>query len=246
MPKIARIRIAVAAFILALTWGAGFQMSGVTKLALAIGCFTIGSFAIAYINWECLGAWVEHHKERLTDDKIAIQIISSVIVLMICAGSFWWFFHLTPPTVRPDESQLARFHTVGTNVSFNHQNPNQLIANIYIQNDAGDADMVAYSLTEVATIAADQTVIDQMRKTVAGFVREGAGIHFKVSAKEIRWFTVPGPVLSLDQIKQYNIGELTFYFISTVLIKEQGTTRPMENCGFVIGDNPRAIIECPS
>jgi hypothetical protein len=245
MPKVVRIRIAIAAFLLALAWGTGFQVSGVTNIPFAIVCFAIGSCALAYIVWECHRAWRTHHPPY---DEIPIkeELISSTIVLVICAGSFWWFFHLTSPTAWPDQSQFARFHIVNTNVGFNSQNPNQLVANIYVQNDAGDADIVAYSETVVATVAADQTIIDQLRKAVAGLVEEGAGLHFKVRAKEIKWFTVPGPVLSFDQIKKYSIGELTFYFISIVLITEQGTIRPIEHCGFVIGNNPRAIIECPS
>lgn len=79
---------------------------------------------------------------------------------------------------------------------------------------------MAYSATAVVTVAEEQTVIDQLRKTVAGFVGEDAGIPFKVPAKEMRWFTVAGPVLSIDQIEKYKTGGLTFYFLSTVLIKE--------------------------
>ena len=145
----------------------------------------------------------------------------------------------------PDQSQLARFHTIATNVGFNSQNQNQPIANIYIQNDARDADLVVYSAAFVATVAADQAVIDQLRRTVDGIVEEDDGIDFKVLAKEGKWFTVFGPVLSIDQIEKYKTGGLTFYFISIVLINENGTTTPMEHCGFVIGNNPRAILECP-
>ena len=54
---------------------------------------------------------------------------------------------------------------------FNNQNHNQLIANIYFQNDAGDADVVAYSASGVAATAADQMpIINELRKTVSDFV----------------------------------------------------------------------------
>jgi hypothetical protein len=147
-----------------------------------------------------------------------------------------------------DQSQLARFHTIGAQVSFSSQNHDQLIANIYFQNDSGDADIVVYWSDAVAATTAtpNQAVIDQLQKSVADVVRQGGGLHFNVRSKEGKWFTVLGPVLSNDQVEKYNKGELTFYFVSTVLINEQGTTRSMDNCSFVTGNNPNAIIQCPS
>jgi cytochrome b561 len=174
---------------------------------------------------------------------LTLPIIGMIVCAVSSIGLVIWYFSPMPAVQNP--SQLARFHTIATNVSFSSQNHNQLIANIYIQNDAGDADIVVYSATAVTAVSDDQTVIDELRNDVAGLVREGNGIHFKVPAKEMRWFTVLGPVLSIDQVKTYNAGGLTFYFVSNVLINEQGATKQMENCGFVIGNNPNAIIECP-
>jgi len=148
-----------------------------------------------------------------------------------------------------DHSALARFHTIGAGVGFSSQNQNQLIANVYFQNDAGDADVVVYSASGAAITTSggpDQAVIVQLRKIVADFVREAGGLHFTVRSKEGRWFTIVGPVLSIDQVQAYNKGELTFYFVSTMLINEQGTVRSMDNCSFVAGSNPTAIIQCPS
>ena len=71
-------------------------------------------------------------------------------------------------------------------------------------------------------------------------------MHFSVHSKEMRWFTIMGPILSADQVEKYNRGEYTFYFVATVMIQEQGVIKSMDNCGFVTGNNPRAVMECPS
>ena len=169
-------------------------------------------------------------------------IVSAIITMLVIASFAMWGFWL----FRTDESQFARFHIVSTEVAFSRQNPNQLIANIYFQNDAGDADVVVYGATGLATQAADQAVIDQLRKVVADLVKEGNGIHFKIRSKEIKWFTAQSSVLSVDQVEKYNRGEFTFYFMTTILINEKEVIKSMDSCGFVVGNNPRAIIDCPS
>jgi hypothetical protein len=139
---------------------------------------------------------------KITPD-LNISLIASAIIMMLFIASFaiWGFWPL-----RTDESQFARFHIVSTEVAFSSQNRNQLIANIYFQNDAGDADVVVYGATGLATQAADQAVIDQLRKVVADLVKKGNGIHFKIRPKEPKWFTAQSPVLSVDQVEQYNRG----------------------------------------
>jgi hypothetical protein len=128
--------------------------------------------------------------------ELNIPLIASAIITMLIIASFaiWGFWLL-----RTDESQFARFHIVSTEVAFSSQNRNQLIANIYFQNDAGDADVVVYGATGLATQAADQAAIDQLRKVVADLIKEGNGIHFKIRSKEIKWFTAQGSVLSLTR-----------------------------------------------
>jgi hypothetical protein len=109
-----------------------------------------------------------------------------------------------------DENQLARFHKLGSGVGFSSQNPNQLIANIYFQNDAGDADIVVYSASGAAITTAggpDQAVIAQLQKMVADLVREGGGLHFNVRSKEGKWFTIQGlsyPLIKCKSITREN------------------------------------------
>jgi hypothetical protein len=105
--------------------------------------------------------------------------------------------------------------------------------------------VVVYTASGLATKTADQAAIDQLRKMVADLVKEGNGIHFKIRSKEIKWFTAQGSVLSVDQLEKYNKGGFIFYFIGTMLISEHGAVRSIESCGFVTGNNPRAIIDCP-
>jgi hypothetical protein len=187
-----------------------------------------------------IGIAVRHFKiaPDLNIPLIASAILTMLFVVSLAIWGFW--------PVRTDESQFARFHIVSTEVAFSSQNRNQLIANIYFQNDAGDADVVVYGATGLATQAADQAVIDQLRKVVADLVKEGNGIHFKIRSKEIKWFTAQSSVLSVDQVEKYNRGEFTFYFMTTILINEKEVIKSMDSCGFVVGNNPRAIIDCPS
>lgn len=147
--------------------------------------------------------------------------------------------------LKPNE--MSSFHVVAGHVAFNSRNPNQLIANTYIRNDAGQADIVVYASGKIAKVTADQQqVIKELHETVSGDVKQGDGLHFTVPNNEIRWFTVPSPVLSVEQVQQYKKGELAFYFVSSVVIAEQNTTKVLEHCGFVIGDRPRVIHDCPS
>lgn len=124
------------------------------------------------------------------------------------------------PHLEPNE--LARFHVIGSQVAFNNRNPNQLIANIYIENDAGDADIVAYSAAGIASVTNNQQdIIKELRKTVSDFIKQGEGLHFTVLAKEKKWFTVQGPVLSDDQVQQYTKGEFAFYFVVSVVLQNK-------------------------
>jgi hypothetical protein len=41
-------------------------------------------------------------------------------------------------------------------------------------------------------------------------------------------------------------GEIAFYFVASTVITEQKMTKVLEHCGFVIGDRPSVILNCPS
>jgi hypothetical protein len=146
-----------------------------------------------------------------------------------------------------EPNDRARFHVIGVQVAFNSRIPNQLIANIYIHNDAGEADIVAYSYSGLAKADADQReVINELRKVLSGLVRTGQGLHFTVRGNEDKWFTIVGPTLSDEQVEQFKKGKLPFYFMASVVIQEQTTSNELEHCGFVLGDRPNVIIDCPS
>lgn len=144
-------------------------------------------------------------------------------------------------------NDVASFHVAGSHVAFNSRNHNQLIANTTIQNDAGEADIVVYGSGGVAKASAEkQPVIDELRKMVSDVAKQGDGLRFTVRKNETKWFTVESPVLSDEQVQQFKKGELAFYFVASVVIAEQNTTKVLEHCGFVIGDRPGVILECPS
>jgi hypothetical protein len=122
---------------------------------------------------------------KIAPDLNLLLIASAIITMMVVASvAIWGIWPL-----RTDESQFARFHIVGTEVAFSSQNANQLIANIFFQNDAGEADVVVYGATALAAQAADQEAIDELRKIVTDLVKAGNGLHFKIRSKETKWFT---------------------------------------------------------
>jgi hypothetical protein len=183
--------------------------------------FAIGLLLLAFTPWS--GPWwfglilaisiagvslinIALRRFKVAPDLNIPLIVSAIITMLVIASFAMWGFWL----FRTDESQFARFHIVSTEVAFSRQNPNQLIANIYFQNDAGDADVVVYGATGLATQPADQAAIDQLRKAVADLVKEGNGIHFKIISKELNGLLLR--VLSCPLTKWKNItgGSLLF------------------------------------
>jgi|ERR1700722_7643773 hypothetical protein len=187
-----------------------------------------------------IGIGLRHY--GIAADRNIFVPLCAVLALLFAASvamrGFWPLWK--------DDSKFANFHIVATDVAWNRQNLNQLIANITFQNDAGDADLSTYSATGFSPNPEDKATIDLMRKNVAKIEHENKALHFNVKPKETKWFTIPGAVLPDDLKEKYTKGELTFYFVSTMIINEHGAVKPMEFCGFVTGNNPNAILECPS
>jgi hypothetical protein len=111
MPNIARIRIAIAAFVLALAWGMGSQMSGITHVPLAIFCAIIGALALGYIVWESHRTWRQSYQDTETagfasrlrrwpglnlhwNGILRPEFFSGFVTLVLCGAGIWTFFHL--------------------------------------------------------------------------------------------------------------------------------------------------------
>jgi hypothetical protein len=178
---------------------------------------------------------VERHNKTLSLAVVSIGIATILLLSWLC-----W------PSSYVDQGKFANFHMMSTDVLFNNRNLTQLIANMYLQNDAGDADVIVYSASALAPTTVDNMlIISQLRKAVYKLVQNGGGSKFRVPSKEERWSTIEGPVLAPEQMEKYVKGDLTFYFLGIIVIKEQGIKKDLENCGFVIGNNPRVIMGCP-
>src|SRR5439155_12130209 len=125
-------------------------------------------------------------------------IIGIVLIILSIAFTIYLWSPLKPKEPTPSDlsqkhepKEMANFHVIGAHVAFNSRNPNQLIANISIHNNAGEADIVAYSSGGLAKSTADeQPVIKELRKTVSEVVKQGQGLHFTVRRNEPKWFTV--------------------------------------------------------
>lgn len=155
---------------------------------------------------------------------------------------------LTELLPKPDDTKFANFHVATTEVAFNTHNLNQMVANIYLQNDAGNADVVGYSATIYgpSTPEGDKQAISLLRDAMAKKIKDGTGAHYKIGEKETKWTSAVGGVMS-DELKQkYLAGEVSFYFINTMVINENSVTKTLEYCGFVRGNSLNTIFECPS
>jgi hypothetical protein len=105
----------------------------------------------------------------------ALAVVAMVFVASVAMWGFWPSWN--------DDSKVANFHIVATDVAWNSQNQNQLIANIYFQNDAGDADVSTYSATAFSPNAENKALIDQLRKNVTQIQHENKALHFNVKSK---------------------------------------------------------------
>jgi len=87
---------------------------------------------------------------------------------------------------------------------------------------------------------------DIPKEIVEKTASEGGGLSFPILAREAHWFTIPGLVLSDEDMLKYTKGDYTFYFAGQVLVKRTGVTKPLRICAFVIGSNPNSIVNCPA
>jgi hypothetical protein len=220
---------------------------------LALGAMAIGialfilpkSPAIVVGLWVVIFVLLLHpcwHLPWIKNKSLRIRLVVCGILALVCAmlGYLSW----------PSDDNIAVFHVVGFQVARSSQNLHQLIANITIQNDGGNAQIVCYGATFVAKSTDDEKergkLLKELQSLVQKYVREGGGLKFTVRPKESRWFTNFGPILTDEQIAQYRKGDFTFYFAGSVIITESKITKSLDYCSFVIGNNPNAILSCPS
>jgi hypothetical protein len=211
--------------------GLGFEVSGYPSPGKLL-------FWLA-LPWAVMALWlsVSGSTEDRKHQKIFMIVGVPLLGLVMAA-----FQHLVRPPA-------AMFHIVGMQGVLNAQNPNQLLANIYIQNDAGDAEVVTYGANSLVTGSAglpgdDDKTISKLWKDVDNDEKAGGGTIINISAKENRWFTSPSVILPDEQVRLYKKGWGTFYFVGDLLIKEKDVTNTLSYCAYVIGDNPAAVIEC--
>lgn len=192
--------------------------------------FTLELVALLLLACKAL-TWKETKNLKHTQVIRATVVLTALVLL---GFSFRWAY------ARREHNRLA-FHIMGENASFSSQSLNQLIANVYLQNDGDDADIAvastaAFGPNKESEQAKGVTLVKQN-------IPPKADLMFRVHSHEARWFTVQGPLLSDEVRLGYLRGDYIFYFAGKIYIKDG---EPLSFCAFVIGSNPHAIVECPS
>jgi hypothetical protein len=224
---------AIGGFLTFLIGGLGFQVTGYPVLGRLL-------FWIA-LPWAFMAVWLSIN--GLTENRKYRQIAKTLSVLILGLMMVGIQYLVRPPA--------ALFHIVAVQGVLNSQNPNQLLANIYIQNDAGDAEVVNYGANSLVTNSAglpsdDGKIIDELWKDVDRDEKAGGGTSIGILAKESFWFTNPSLILPDEQVRLYKKGWGKFYFVGDLIIKERNVTNTLSYCAYVIGDNPSAVIHCPA
>jgi hypothetical protein len=221
---------AIGGFLTFLIGGLGFEVSG----------YPLGKllFWLA-LPWAVMTIWLLAN--GLTENR-TYRTITKIVGFAITVLGMVMIQYL----VRLPE---AMFHIVAVQGVLNIQNPNQLLANVYIQNDAGDAEVVNYAANSLVTNTTglpddDDKNISELWKDVEKNEKAGGGNVFSIPAKETRWFTDPSVILPDEQVRLYKKGWGKFYFVGDLIIKENKATNTLSYCAYVIGDNPAAVIEC--
>jgi hypothetical protein len=222
---------AIGGFLTFLIGGLGFEVSGYQFLGKLVFWLALPWAVMA--TWLLAGGLTENRKHRNVTKivGVAITVLGMVMIQYL---------------VRPPE---AMFHIVAAQGVLNMQNPNQLLANVYIQNDAGDAEVVNYAANSLVTNSAglpgdDDRNINELWKDVKKDEEAGGGTVISIPAKETRWFTNPSVILPDEQVRLYKKGWGKFYFVGDLIIKEKNATNTLSYCAYVIGDNPAAVIGC--
>ena len=221
---------AVSAFFTFFLGGMGFQMSGYSTTGTVL-------FWLA-LPWAVMAIW-------LTADALIAKrwtrIATEIVSVSVVAGIMWVvMYEMTPPA--------AVFHISGMQVAFNRQNANQLIANIYIQNDGGDFELSTYNANSLATDTTpeeDTKHLDDRWKALDELKRKGGAPEFKVLSKEQRWFTNFGATYTNEQIALFSEGKAKFYFLGYIEAREGAVTKTISYCGYVTGVDLDSIVQCP-
>jgi hypothetical protein len=222
---------AIGGFLAFLIGGLRFEVSGYPFLGELLFWLALPWAVMA--TWLSANGLTENRKYR----KVA-KVLGALILGLIMAGIQY--------LVRPP---AAMFHMVAVQGVLNSQNPNQLLANIYVQNDAGDADVINYGANSLVTNSAglpsdDGKAFSELWEDVDKDEGAGGGTVNEIGAKENFWFTNPSVILPDEQVRLYKKGWGKFYFVGDLIIKEQNVTKTLSYCAYVIGDNPTAVIRC--
>jgi hypothetical protein len=189
---------AIGGFLAFLIGGLGFEVSGYPFLGELL-------FGLA-LPWAVMATWLsvngltEDRKYRRVAKVLGVVILGLIMVVIQ--------YLVRPPA--------AMFHIVAMQGVLNIQNPNQLLANIYVQNDAGDAEVVNYGANSLVTNNAglpgdDGKIISELWKDVDKDEEAGGGTVIEISAKETFWFTSPSVILPDEQLRLYKKGWGKFY-----------------------------------
>lgn len=233
---------------------AGFLAVQVTEWAAAILCWFALGFVllIKALSWQGFSS-----RKVLTGLSRTVFSLGAIgLSVFLCT---WTVLKKPPDQVwtafqnfhrsAPHTDTTPLLHVTGMQVAFNRSNTNQIVANIFIQNDGDDMELSSYNSNSLAvnTTPEDDSKHLQALWGEADALRKAkSASEFAVPAKEARWFTNFGVTYSKDQIDEFNQGKGTFYFLGYIVARHGTATKTLSYCGYVTGIDLNAIVECPS
>lgn len=159
-------------------------------------------------------------------------VIAGVVILAVVTGI--WMYNRSLPNVIITKYEVPAFKA--------DQEP---YVNIHFQNIGGDGRIMLYINDRLAPTATDPRIIKKgMERGTQALIAAGNGLPYVIQANEGKWFTISSRKLTEQQVQDLEAGKLAFYFTATIVNGHSG--KDYDLCGFVVGNNPRAILSCPT
>jgi hypothetical protein len=167
--------------------------------------------------------------------KTAIQVVAAVAIAIGTYG-------LATPA-----PELPIISIQGQQVALFKPGYDYPYANVFFQNIGGSGHIVGYSYGALALSSAEPVEIkkelDKILKELVSQDKKDEKNVFALRPQDKRWFTVVGPMLTKEQAEGLRSGKYAFYFSGVVVVR--GGPMNYDFCGFVIGNKPDVILECP-
>jgi hypothetical protein len=147
----------------------------------------------------------------------------------------------------PDSSIGSPMHVTSMEVDFAIQYPDELGANIRIQNDTNlDLQARGRYLTSIDPKPESGELMDRRAAEIRSSVGEPDDTSTKIliPAHEGVWFSNSSVDLSSDQKAAYRRGDAVFYFAGQITITSPAGQAPLKYCGYKLGNDP-SIFKCP-